>query len=294
MRTVVVVSVAVLVCSLSAQPVSAACEATGVQLQILGSGGPEASAGRASTGYVVWIDGVGRILVDAGGGIKQHFHAAGADLGDIALVALSHFHPDHVAELPALLWPRGGSFRIAGPSGSDAFPSLDDWVVGLFGPQGVFRDLGNRLELDPITVDVTSGEAVEIWRDGDVRVSGIGVPHGDAPAVAYRVDADDASVAFSSDHNGSDPAFVEFVRDVDVLVVHLGRDEDETGRSAYLHASPSRWGAMAAEAGAGLVVASHISTSSPRVLAESLDYLRETYGGPLTVGEDLLCVAVRR
>ncbi len=289
-RSVVVVTA--LGCLLAVKPALAACGAAGVQLQILGSGGPGASAGRASAGYLVWIDGVGRILVDAGGGIKQRFHASGADLGDVALLALSHFHPDHAAEVPALLWPSGAALRVAGPSGSEVFPSLDDWLGGLFGPGGVFRVLAGRLELEALTVDVTPGAPTEVWQDGDIRVRGIGVPHADVPAVGYRVDVGDASVAFSSDQNGSDPAFVEFVRDVDVLVVHLGRGEDATGRGAELHARPSVWGALAAAAGVGRLVASHISTSSPQVLADSLGYLRAAYGGPITVGEDLLCVAV--
>ena len=289
-RSVVVVTA--LGCLLAVKPALAACGAAGVQLQILGSGGPGASAGRASAGYLVWIDGAGRILVDAGGGIKQRFHASGADLGDVALLALSHFHPDHAAEVPALLWPRGAALRVAGPSGSEVFPSLDDWLGGLFGPGGVFRVLAGRLELEALTVDVTPGAPAEVWQDGDIRVRGIGVPHADVPAVGYRVDVGDASVAFSSDQNGSDPAFVEFVRDVDVLVVHLGRGEDATGRGAELHARPSVWGALAAAAGVGRLVASHISTSSPQVLADSLGYLRAAYGGPITVGEDLLCVAV--
>ncbi len=275
---------------LAVEPAAAACGETGVQLQILGSGGPGASSGRASAGYLVWIDGVGRILVDAGGGIKQRFHASGADLGDVGLLALSHFHPDHSAEVPALLWPGGGGLRVAGPSGSAAFPSLNDWLDGLFGPGGVFRVLGGRLDLDTVTVDVTTGEPAEVWRDGDVRVRGIGVPHADVPAVGYRVDVGDVSVGFSSDQNGSDPTFVELVRDVDVLVVHLGRAEASTGRGVDLHASPSVWGALAADAGVGRVVASHVSTSSPQVLADSLEYLRAAYGGPITVAEDLLCV----
>ena len=287
-----IVVLAVLACLLAVRPARAACGETGMQLQILGSGGPGASAGRASAGYLVWMDGVGRVLVDAGGGIKQRFHAAGADLGDVALLALSHFHPDHAAELPALWWPRGGMLRVAGPSGGGVFPSLDDWLAGLFGPRGVFRVLAGRLDLDPITVDVTAGEGVEVWREGEVRVTGIGVPHGGVPAVGYRVDSGAASVAFSSDQNGSDPAFVEFVRGVDVLVVHLGRAEEATGRSADLHASPSGWGALAAAADVGRVVASHISTSSADVLADSLRYLRASYGGPVTVAEDLLCVTV--
>ena len=286
------VVVAVLGCLLAAKPALAACGATGVQLQILGSGGPGRSSGRASAGYLVWIEGVGRILVDAGGGIKQRFHASGADLGDVELLALSHFHPDHSAGMPALLWPGGAALRVAGPSAGGVFPSLDDWLGGLFGPGGVFRVLAGRLDLDAVTVDVTTGTPAEVWRDGDVRVSGIGVPHADVPAVGFRVDVGDASVAFSSDQNGSDPAFIEFVRDVDVLVVHLGRGEDATGRGADLHARPSVWGALAAEAGVGRLVASHISTSSQQVLKDSLAYLRAAYAGPITVGEDLLCVAV--
>ncbi len=277
---------------LAVQPALAACGETGVQLQILGSGGPGASAGRASAGYLVWVDGVGRILVDAGGGIKQRFHASGADLGDVGLLALSHFHPDHSAEVPALLWPGGAALRVAGPSGNGAFPALDDWLDGLFGPRGVFRVLAGRLDLDAVTVDVATGAPAEVWRDGDLRVHGIGVPHADVPAVGYRVDVGDVSLAFSSDQNGSDPAFVKFVREVDVLVVHLGRAEESRGRAVDLHARPSVWGALAAEAGAGRVVVSHVSTSSPQVLADSLAHLRAAYGGPVTVGEDLLCVTL--
>ncbi len=49
---------------------------------------------------------------------------------------------------------------------------------------------------------------------------------------------------------------------------------------------------MTTDAGVGRLVISHISTSSTDVLEESLGHLRETYSGPLTVADDLLCVAV--
>ncbi len=67
----------------------AECGDTGVAVQILGSGGPFGT-GRASAGYIVWIDGVSRIMVDAGGGTFAHFHEAGASLTDLQLLALSH------------------------------------------------------------------------------------------------------------------------------------------------------------------------------------------------------------
>ena len=131
-----------------------ACLDSGVQLQILGSGGPGASGGRASAAYLLWIDGVGRIMVDAGSGTKDQFYRSGAKLDDIELVALSHLHPDHSVELPAILWPAGGSFKISGPSAAGVFPSIQEFLDRLFGPLGAYHVLADRIELDVIRVDV--------------------------------------------------------------------------------------------------------------------------------------------
>ena len=51
------------------------CGANDFALQILGSGGPFGN-GRASAGYLLWIDGQSRIMIDAGGGTFAHFHEA--------------------------------------------------------------------------------------------------------------------------------------------------------------------------------------------------------------------------
>ena len=131
----------------------AACLDSGVQLQILGSGGPGPASGRASSAYILWVDGVGRIMVDAGSGTKNLFHQSGANLNDIELIALSHLHPDHSAELPAILWPQGGSFTLSGPDGAGVFPSISNFTDGLFGEGGVFQILQDRLDLQVVEVD---------------------------------------------------------------------------------------------------------------------------------------------
>src|SRR5210317_1010316 len=105
------------------QPLQAACPApTGVSLQVLGSGGPIADDGRASSSYLVWLDGKARVLIDAGGGSFLRFGEAGAAFTDLDFIGLSHLHTDHSAALPALL--KSGNFSgrerplpIAGPSG---------------------------------------------------------------------------------------------------------------------------------------------------------------------------------
>ena len=47
---------------------AAGCGAHGVAVQVLGSGGPELQDKRACSSYLIWRDGVPRVLVDSGGG----------------------------------------------------------------------------------------------------------------------------------------------------------------------------------------------------------------------------------
>ena len=70
------------------------------------------------------------MLVDMGGGTFLRFGQAQAKLSDLSLVAISHLHPDHVSDLPALLWlshqARKDPLPIVGPSGNEVAPSFPD------------------------------------------------------------------------------------------------------------------------------------------------------------------------
>jgi len=275
-----------------------ACEQGPVMLQVLGSGGPRGQ-GRASSGYLLRIDGVGRVMVDAGGGTFARFHDAGARVEDLELLALSHFHADHSAEVPALLWLKPTDMLVSGPTGSQSYPSADEYAAGMFGPEGVYRAVTSGKGLNTLTVDVTQPEPTEVLATESMRVTALGVPHGPVPALGYRIDVGDVSIAFSSDQNGSDPAFAEFASGVDVLVVHLAIPESATGNVSNLHAKPSVWGQMATDADVSLLVLSHLLGVAPRnadgELAgfdEKLAALRSTYEGPLVIAEDLMCVPV--
>jgi glyoxylase-like metal-dependent hydrolase (beta-lactamase superfamily II) len=75
--------------------------APGLELVVLGSGGPGA-AGRAASSYLVSIDGVPRILVDAGPGSFARLGEAQISLDHTDTVLLTHLHIDHAAESWAL------------------------------------------------------------------------------------------------------------------------------------------------------------------------------------------------
>jgi len=279
------------------------CVGNPVAVQILGSGGPRANPDRASSSYVLWIGAQAKILVDMGGGAFLRFGQAQAKLSDLSLVAISHLHPDHVSDLPALLWlshqARKDPLPIAGPSGNEVAPSFSTFLSRLFDEKtGAFQVLGPTLgatqgktgggvRLEVGVVDVTKAEPSIVFDRQGVTVTALGIPHGDIPTLAYRVQTRDVSVVFSSDQTGTNPRFVEFAKGANVLVMHLNI---AAGAMSPLHASPGVVGRVAQDAGVGRLIVSHISQLD---LDAAIAELKKFYTGPLTIGADLQCTQVQ-
>lgn len=294
-----------LLCALLSLPIAPGawaqtCPATGVAVQILGSGGPRMSRDRASASYLVWIDGRSRMLVDAGGGAFLRFGQAGARIEDLSLIALSHLHPDHVSDLPALLWgdmTRTAPLALSGPSGNEAMPAVPAFLRHLFDEKnGAFRVLsrtvggsaGRGIPLEVREIDVTNASASPVLAQPDLAVTAIGIPHGNIPALAYRVRASNAEIVFSTDQTGTNPRFADFARDADVLVMHMAI---AAGATSPLHAPPDVVGRVARDAQVKRLVLSHIG---PFDLEAAVAGVKTHYTGPLTVGADLQCTPLPR
>lgn len=276
------------------------CAQPGVSVQVLGSGGPRVGTERASASYLVWIDGAARVMIDVGGGAFARFGEAGASLGTLDFLGLSHFHPDHASDLPALLWlsdaARTEPLPIAGPSGNDAFPSLDGLLHQLFDERvGAFRVLsgtlggpGRGVRLRPTMVDVTRRAPVTLLETPDLTVSAVPVPHANSPSLGYRVESRGVSIVFSGDQTGLDPIFVELARGADVLVMHMAIPVGAAGATLELHATPERVGEVASEAGVSRLVLSHLLPGEPELEA-AVAAVRRRYGGRVDAARDLDC-----
>ena len=289
----------------AANEVAPPCGAMGVALQVLGSGGPE-MRGRASSSYLVWVDGKARVLVDAGGGSALRFGASGAHMADLDLVAFTHLHSDHSVDFPALVKsshfetsPRKRVLPVLGPTGTDLMPSATQFVAGLFGPKtGVYRYLGpqgNEQIYELKAQDLTLGEAevrVVYERDG-LRVSAAPVVHANIPALAVRVDVAGQSITFSGDGNGNNGNLEKLAAGSAMLVAHLAIDDSFHFGERRLHAPPALIGEIAARARVGSLLLSH---RRPETLGkeERLQAVIATdYKGPIAYADDLSCFALR-
>ncbi len=275
-----------------------------VAVQVLGSGGPELSGGRASSGYLLWVDGVARLMVDAGSGSLLRFGQTGAALADLEWLALTHLHVDHAAELPALV--KAGYFSsreralpVSGPSGNQRFPGLIEYLSGLFGEAAPFRYLGGALdgtggqfELVPVELAAEPGERTVVLSDPRLHVEAIGVRHGPVPAVAYRVSTGGRHVVFSGDHDGRTEGFWGLARGADLLIANMAVPQGARGPALDLHAAPARIGRGAASAGVKHLLLSHLMRRSLAGLDESTARVRAEFNGRVSVADDLMCVPI--
>src|SRR4029077_19634476 len=214
---------------------SARASSPPLELLVLGSGGPGAT-GRAGSSYLVFVDGVARILVDAGPGSFTRLGEARASLSDTDLVLLTHLHIDHVGELAGLFKARAVSgsgpivFNVWGPTGSpgkgqDAyFPGTREFMQLLFGAKGAFAYLSDfaapvSIRAHDITAPAAESRPEQIFNEGNLGVRAAAGHHGDAPAVIYRIDFAGKSVTFSGDIDAKGlPALRAIAKDTDLLV----------------------------------------------------------------------------
>src|SRR5687767_3893548 len=292
---------ALLAAVMSSSALAQGCVGSPVSVQVLGSNGPSLNGNRASASYLLWIGSQAKVLVDMGGGAHLRFAQSQAKFTDLALIGVSHLHPDHISDLPALLWSsrqsRSDTLRIAGPSGNDIAPSFSTFLDRLFDPKaGAFQVLGPVLSappsnppvvrLDVGVIDVTKPEPTTVFAAEGMSVTALGIPHGNLPTLAYRVQSRGVSAVFSSDQNGTNPNFVEFAKGANVLIMHLATNVANNP----LHASPAVVGRIAQGAGVGRLIVSHLGQFD---LEPAIAELKQSYTGPLTIGADLQCTPVQ-
>jgi ribonuclease BN (tRNA processing enzyme) len=278
----------------------------GLEILVLGSGGP-AALGRASSSYLVLLDGQPRILVDTGPGSFARLGEARVPLDMLDTVLLTHLHVDHAAELPGIVKARAVSaghpiqFSIYGPKGhaghgqEATFPSTSHFVDLLFGADGAFpylKDFSAPLTFK--TTDLPGGGATTsavrvILRAGPVAISAIGGHHGDAPAVIYRIDFRGHSVVFSGDIDAHGLSALETIaRGADLLVFDaVVLDPPASPEVLYtLHSPPQAIGLLASHAQVRQLLLSHLSPAIEQNRASVAASIARNFHGTVTYAAD--------
>ena len=219
------------------------------RLTVVGSGTVVPEGDRGGSSSFLEGDGV-RLLVDCGPGAVGSMARHGVPWERLTHLALTHFHGDHVGDLPGLFFALKHAVRpgreepltVLGPAGTrELFEGLSD-VLG-----GYLLDPGF-----PVAVrELAPGGQEELGRG--VTLAARKTPHTDE-SLAYRVDAASGALGWTGD-TGPAPELGAFFEGVDLLLAECSLPEDEVGDN---HLSPPGVAEIAAAARPGLLLLTHV------------------------------------
>jgi ribonuclease BN (tRNA processing enzyme) len=254
-----------------------------MRVTILGSGTLLPVHGRASAGHCVETEGA-TLLLDCGAGSVRNLHRSGIRWQDVTHVALSHFHTDHLGDLPPLL------FALRHAVGGDREEPL--WVLGPPGLSSLLDRLSKahgEYVLDPgFPLVIQEIPRVSSWSDpGDrFRLNTHPAVHTDE-AVAYRVESGEGVMAYTGD-TGPSASLAAFLSGVGLLIAECAIPDPPEFDT---HLSPRGLAEMAGTAGPDLLVTTH--TAPPLEPERVPEMIREAgYRGRSVAGRDGLIVTV--
>lgn len=287
-------------------------DAKGTKLVLLGTAaGPVPGRTRQMTSHVMLSNGAAYV-VDCGMGVTDQFARTGIPFSALKSIFITHHHADHNIEYGPLLvvgWIQGMHLdvRAFGP------PPLKQMTEDFLRAYKTTVDFwAEDLKMKPlVSVNVQEVSSVgPVTQDDNVKVSAILVEHPPVkPALAYRFDFKDRSIAFSGDTAPLD-AVAAMAKGADVLVheamyvpalekyireqIAKGRPVKFEAFMAHMkadHTPVEDVGRIAQQAGVKTLVLSHLT---PAIDSISDDTWREPaakyFKGEIIVGKDLMVI----
>jgi ribonuclease BN (tRNA processing enzyme) len=249
-----------------------------VAVTILGSGTCVPSLERSSCA-VMLETGSSLLLFDAGAGTIRRVLESGKQLSDITHILLSHFHPDHCAELVSILfaskYPAATDRNV--PLTVSAGEGLLEFLAGLKKAFGDWIELPKEM----VRFEEMSTEKLDFRQFADFQLESIPVQH-NPESIAYRICTGSCRVVYSGDTQRSEN-LVALADKADLLICESAMPD---GQGIAGHLTPSQAGEIAQRAGVRHLVLTHFYPACTD--ADIAGQCRSRYSGKLTLAEDLL------
>ncbi len=275
------------------------------RVTLLGTGVPIPSPERFGPSTLVEA-GDQKFLIDAGRGATIRLYQLKVPIGRIDVQLLTHYHSDHVSCLPDV-WLTGWleshfgtrktPYKVIGPTGAKR---LMENLERAYADDIKIRVADEKLPLSGIATDVTEFDRDgTVYEKSGVKVIAFEVDHGDVikPCYGYRIEYGDRVAVFSSDTRYNQNV-IKHGKGADLLVHEVAMARPELMKEAYIqriighHTTPYDCGRVFAQTRPKLAAFTHVvqlaSIAVPLTLDELVAEVRQTYDGPLEVGEDLM------
>jgi ribonuclease Z len=292
--------------------------AGGFRVTLLGTGVPVPSPDRFGPCTLVEA-GARRFLIDAGRGAVIRLSQLKLPIGRIDVQLLTHYHSDHTSGVPdvwltgwleSYFGTRKTPYRVIGPTGAR---ELIENLERAYALDIKIRVADEKLPVSGIATDVTEFDRDgTVYEQDGVKVIAFEVDHGAVikPCYGYRFEYRGRVAVFSSDTRYNQNV-IKYGAGADLLVHEVASARPELLKEAYVqriighHTTPREAGRVFAQTKPKLAAFTHVlqlgsGEIPPPTIDDIVAETRQTYDGPLVVGEDLMAfdigetVSVRR
>jgi ribonuclease Z len=285
---------------------SAAMTACDFRVTLLGTGVPTPRPDRFGPSTLVQA-GDQTLLIDAGRGATIRLYQLGVPMGRVDALLLTHYHSDHTVGIPDV-WLTGWlqshfgqrttPLRVIGPTGAKTLMSN---LEKAYAADIKIRIADEKLSPQGVVpaVEEFAADGVVYDKNG-VKVTAFEVDHGDVikPAYGYRIDYGGRAAVISGDTRYNENV-VKYGAGADLLIHEVAIARPELMSEAFIqrimahHTTAREAGLVFSRTKPKLAAYTHLvflasETIPPATLDDLVAETRQTYGGPLEVGEDLM------
>jgi len=279
-----------------------------MNITLLGTGSPEASTRRVSSGYLVETQ-ADVILFDCGGGVFDRLLQAGRKPSDVTHLFFTHLHSDHMMDYARLIhaaWDESGETpKVFGPA------PIQNITDKLFGEEGVFAtDLIARTENPgsqevwiarggvlprpwprPDVTEIEPGFTYESNTGWSLRTCEVMHAQPQLLCLAYRLDINGKSFVYSGDAALGDD-FELLAMHCDVLLHWCYRALNDNALPSVAKLSPdaAQIAQLAERCKARQLILTHLRNHMDTAEShESIEQaVKQFYGGKFAIAEDLM------
>ncbi len=232
-----------------------------MKLTCIGTGTAAPEPDRVCSGYLLQT-GALRLLFDCGPGVVHGMARLGTDWRDITHLVLTHFHNDHIGDVPMLFfaWKHGmrpsrsRPLTVVGPAGTQR---LLGRMADVFG--GHLRDFDFDVQVDEV------GASEQRQLADAVRLDAAKTRHSDE-SLAYRVEADGRAFCYTGDTGMSEDVAL-FAQAADALLIECSIPDEQ---AMPTHLTPSQLAQMARMALPRRLLVTHVYPQLDRQMVPEL------------------------
>jgi ribonuclease BN (tRNA processing enzyme) len=242
-----------------------------MKLTIIGFWGGYPKKNEASSGYLLEHNGY-RLLVDCGSGVLSKMSNF-VEPEELDAVILSHYHPDHIADIGVLQHAR----------------LIQGFLGKSFGTLPIFGHHFNQPEFDKLTYkNITTGVAfntAQAQSIGPFEVSFLRTNH-PVECFAMRFAVDGKVVVYTADTSFKQE-LIDFSREADVLLCECNFFEGQNGEGAG-HMTSIDAGTLAHQANVKQLILTHLPHYGELTKLE--EEARTKYEGPISLASEGLTI----